>query len=95
MIVKRFDGRLDQLGTGGFATVYKASLSGKLVALKLLNVDPDPQANRRKAEAELATLKQLDHANVVQVGHRDSCGMPVFLSVHAASAGLHSSDDGA
>ncbi len=62
--------RLDRvLGEGGTSTVYAAvnTLTGKLVAIKLLSsvADAGEQAQRLLREAQLASA--IDHPNVVNV----------------------------
>src|ERR1017187_3132855 len=57
-----------ELGTGGFGKVYKAldPTVGRVVAVKVLNVQDDPVLVKR-FQAEATTSASLQHKNIVTV----------------------------
>ncbi|KAM1285127.1 hypothetical protein ACFX2I_027938 [Malus domestica] len=64
-IRKMARGFKDQLGEGGFGSVYKAKLrSGRLVAIKMLGKS---KANGQDFINEVATIGRIHHVNVVQL----------------------------
>jgi serine/threonine-protein kinase len=73
----------DQLGAGGFATVYKArhADSGQEVALKLLNADAALDKNvLRRFLREASASQLIDHPNIVQVlGFGDHARQPFIV----------------
>eukprot|EP01103_Thecamoeba_quadrilineata_P010575 TRINITY_DN2320_c0_g1_i1.p1 TRINITY_DN2320_c0_g1~~TRINITY_DN2320_c0_g1_i1.p1 ORF type:complete len:613 (+),score=110.23 TRINITY_DN2320_c0_g1_i1:45-1883(+) len=59
---------LSQIGKGGTATVFKASLSNQIVALKVLSLlsVKDRQKMKRVLAAEVDMMKELSHPNVIR-----------------------------
>ncbi|KAI9321693.1 cyclin-dependent protein kinase phoss [Dichotomocladium elegans] len=60
--------RLEKLGEGTYATVYKGKsrLSGELVALKEIHLDPEEGAPST-AIREISLMKELRHPNIVRL----------------------------
>ncbi|KAI7824193.1 kinase-like domain-containing protein [Kickxella alabastrina] len=73
--------RLEHLGEGTYATVYKGrSPKGEIVALKEIHLDPEEGAPST-AIREISLMKELDHENVVKlldVVHTETKLMLVF-----------------
>ncbi|OMJ27907.1 Negative regulator of the PHO system, partial [Smittium culicis] len=73
--------RLEQLGEGTYATVFKGkNRRGEIVALKEINLDPEEGAPST-AIREISLMKELDHPNVIKlldVVHTESTLMLVF-----------------
>ncbi|KAJ1675850.1 negative regulator of the PHO system [Spiromyces aspiralis] len=73
--------RLEQLGEGTYATVYKGrNAMGEIVALKEIKLDPEEGAPST-AIREISLMKELNHRNIVRlldVQHTESKLMLVF-----------------
>ncbi len=57
---------LEGLGSGGMASVYKASASGQLVALKVIRSDHINPEFQQRFEREIKVSMKLDHPSVVR-----------------------------
>uniref|UniRef100_A0A914W345 cyclin-dependent kinase n=1 Tax=Plectus sambesii TaxID=2011161 RepID=A0A914W345_9BILA len=60
---------LSKIGEGTYGVVYKAveSRSGKLVALKKIRLDSDPEGVPSTCIREIALLRELDHPHIVKL----------------------------
>lgn len=78
--------KLDQLGEGSYATVYKgfSNLTGQVVALKEIRLQPE-EGTPFTAIREASLLKQLRHSNIVtlhDIVHTNTTLTFVFEYVH-------------
>ncbi|MCK4761675.1 MAG: protein kinase [Candidatus Aminicenantes bacterium] len=76
---------LEQIGSGGMGTVYKARrITGKggAAAVKVLREDLFTDARHRKRfKQEAAIIDQLDHPNIVEVFERGESKQNVFIAM--------------
>lgn len=76
---------LDQIGSGGMGTIYKAenmTNKGETVALKVLREDMfTDEAVRKRFKQEAAIIDQLDHPNIVRVFERGHSKQHLYISM--------------
>jgi serine/threonine-protein kinase len=76
---------IDEIGSGGMGTVFKANnLMNKreTVALKVLREDLfKDEANRKRFKQEAAIIDQLDHPNIIKIYERGRSGQKLFIAM--------------
>jgi ligand-binding sensor domain-containing protein/tRNA A-37 threonylcarbamoyl transferase component Bud32 len=76
---------LDEIGSGGMGTIFKANnLMDKkeTVALKVLREDLfKDEANRKRFKQEAAIIDQLDHPNIIKIYERGRSGQKLFIAM--------------
>eukprot|EP00727_Mastigamoeba_balamuthi_P014812 m51a1_g9957 Cyclin-dependent kinase (310) ;mRNA; f:52103-53781 len=80
LIDRRFE-RMDKLGEGTYGVVFKARerLTGRIVALKRIRMDGDDEGVPSTAIREIATLRELHHANIVDLIDVVNTGTRLYL----------------
>ena len=60
---------LEKLGEGTYGIVYKAKdkTNNKIVAVKKIRIDNEEEGMPSTTLREIATLKELDHPNIIKI----------------------------
>eukprot|EP00111_Clytia_hemisphaerica_P022659 TCONS_00066670-protein len=73
--------KMEKVGEGTYGVVYKAldRQTGKVIALKKIRLDADTEGVPSTAIREIATLKELNHPNIIQLHDVIHCDSKLFL----------------